>query len=69
MERGRVGLMSTSLLAANGVPSLERILCTRVAGDMRLFPMYGSTRFVCTYLPLQRGLVRPLAVEPFATER
>ena len=69
MEQGRVGLMSTSLLAASGEPSLERILCTHVAGDMLLFPMYASTRFVCTYLPLQRGLVRPWAVEPLATER
>ena len=52
MERGRVGLMSTSLLAASGEPSLERILGTLVAGDMLLFPMYESTRFVFTYLAL-----------------
>ena len=32
MERGRVGLMSTSLLAASGEPSRARILYTRVAG-------------------------------------
>ena len=52
MGRGRVGLMSTSLLAASGEPSLERILGTLVAGDMLLFPMYESTRFVFTYLAL-----------------
>ena len=35
MERGRVGLMSTSLLAASGEPSRARILYTRVAGVLR----------------------------------
>ena len=52
MEQGRVGLMSTSLLAASGEPSLERILGTLVAGDMLLLPLYESTRFVFTYLAL-----------------
>ena len=51
MEQGRVGLMSTSLLAASGEPSLERILGTLVAGDMLLLPLYVSTLFVFTYLP------------------
>ena len=51
MEQGRVGLMSTSLLAASGEPSLERILGTLVAGDMLLLPLYESTLFVFTYLP------------------
>jgi hypothetical protein len=53
MKQSRVGLMSTSLLAASGEPSLERkILGTLVDGDMLLFPLYESTRFVLTYLAL-----------------
>ena len=35
MERGRVGLMSTLLLAASGEPSRERVLYTRVADVWR----------------------------------
>ena len=52
MEQSRVGLMSTSLLAASGEPSLQRILGTLDAGDMLLLPLYESTRFVFTYLAL-----------------
>ena len=47
-----MGLMSTSLLAASGEPSLQRILGTLDAGDMHLLPLYDSTRFVFTYLAL-----------------
>ena len=66
MERGRVGLMSTSLLAASGEPSLERILyasCCRLSPS----PPASGEAIIRRPTPAERYYRAHWLVEPLAT--